>query len=88
MGTTADSAERLFAIVSRRDGTLMNLCAGPSPHGRCSRVERGEIPCAGARVIPMRGTAADGLPFSIASGQQGPVCPLTWLDQESDLQRM
>jgi len=36
----------------------------------------------------MLGTAADGLPFSIAAGQQGPVCPLTWLDQESDLQRV
>jgi hypothetical protein len=83
MGTTGDSAERIFTIVSRWDGKLMNLCSGPSPDGRCSRADRGELPCAGARVVPLRGTAADGLPFSIAVGQQGPVCPLSWLDQES-----
>jgi hypothetical protein len=88
MGSRADSAERLFAIVSRRDCTLMNLCPGPSPDGRCSKAERGEVPCAGARVIPMWGTGADGLPFSIAAGQRAPVCPLKWLDQESDLQRV
>jgi hypothetical protein len=88
MGSRADSAERLFAIVSRRDGTLLNLCPGPSPDGGCSKAERGDVPCAGARVISMRGTAADGLPFSIAAGQQGPMCPLKWLDQESNLQRV
>jgi hypothetical protein len=81
MGSTGDSADRLFAIVSRPDGKLMNLCPGPAPDGRCASAERGEVPCAGARVVPLRGTAADGLPFSVAVAQQGPRCPLEWVDQ-------
>jgi hypothetical protein len=81
MGTRGDSSERLFAIVDRQDGKLVNLCPGPSPDGRCSRAETGEVPCAGARVVPMRGTVADGLPFSVPVDQQGPSCPLDWVDQ-------
>jgi hypothetical protein len=81
MGTTGDSAERLFAIVGRQHGKLVNLCPGPSPHGRCSRTGAGQLPCAGARVMPLRGTVADGLPFSVAADQPGPRCPLDWVDQ-------
>lgn len=81
MGTIGDSADRLFAIVGREDGKLVNLCAGPSPDGRCPRTDAGQLPCAGARVMPLRGTIADGLPFSVAAGQQGPRCALDWVDQ-------
>jgi hypothetical protein len=81
MGTTGDSADRLFAIVSRQDGKLTNLCPGPSPDGWCSRTEAGQLPCAGARVLPLRGTVADGLPFSVPGDQQGTRCPLDWVDQ-------
>jgi hypothetical protein len=81
MGTTGDSAERLFAIVGRRHRKLTNLCQGPSPDGQCPRAYAGELPCAGARVVPMRGTSADGLPFSVPADQHGPRCPLAWVDQ-------
>jgi len=80
MENIGDSADRLFAIVSRPNGKLMNLCQGPSLIGRCSRAETGEVPCAGARVVPMRGTAANGLPFSVAVDQRGPRSPLDWVD--------
>jgi hypothetical protein len=80
MTYTADPADRLFAIVSRQDGKLVNLCPGPSPDGLCSRAETGQVPCAGARVMPLRGTIAAGLPFSVAADATGPRCPLDWVD--------
>ena len=81
MDTMADSADRLFEIIGVQDGKLRNLCPGPSPGGLCSRTEMGPVPCAGARVVPLRGTSADGLPFSVAADQQGPRCPLEWVNQ-------
>jgi hypothetical protein len=41
MENIGDCADRLFAIVRRPNGKLMNLCQGPSPSGRCSRAETG-----------------------------------------------
>ncbi len=55
MGTAGDFVDRLFAIVGRPDGKLVNLCPGPSPDSRCSRTEADHLPCAGARVMPLRG---------------------------------
>jgi hypothetical protein len=81
MTTTAGPGDRLFAIVSRLNGKLVNLCPGPSPDGRCSRAETGQVPCADARVVPLRGTTAVGLPFSVAADATGPRCPLAWVDQ-------
>jgi hypothetical protein len=81
MTTIGDSVARLFAIVSRQDGKLVDLCPGPSPDGRCPRAEAGQVPCAGERVVPLRGTTADGLPFSVAADASGPRCPLDWVDR-------
>lgn len=75
-----DPADRLFAIVSGQDGKLVNLCPGPFQDGDCSRAETGPVPCAGARVVPLRGTVADGLPFSVAVDASAPRCPLEWVD--------
>lgn len=72
--------DRMFAIVSRPKGHLENLCPGPSVAGTCPRAEGGPLPCAGARVVPLTGTDANGLPFSVPSDQQGPRCPLAWVD--------
>jgi hypothetical protein len=75
-----DSPDRMFAIVSRRGGHLENICPGPSAAGTCPRDGSGPLPCAGARVVPLTGTDANGLPFSVPSGRLGPRCPLAWLD--------
>lgn len=79
MARRADHSEHLFAIVDRLDGRLVDLCSGPVADGGCPRSEAGAPPCAGHRVIPMRGTRADGLPFSIPSTASGAVCPVGWL---------
>ena len=79
MTRMTDPADRLFAIVSRPDGKLVNLCPGPSVDGRCSKDGTGLVPCAGARVVPLRGTMADGLPFSVGADATGPRCPLDWV---------
>jgi hypothetical protein len=76
-------ADRLFAMVRAEDGRMVNLCPGPAPDGTCPRAanEAGLVPCAGARVIPLHGTGADGLPFTVAADAQGTLCPMHWIDQ-------
>jgi hypothetical protein len=74
--------DRLFAIVSRADGRLQSLCGGPSEDGTCPNADKGMLPCAGTRVVPMAGTDADGLPFSVPAGEHAPRCPLAWVDEE------
>lgn len=80
MKPIADSSDRLFAIVGQREHRLANLCPGPSASGDCTRAGPGVLPCAGARVVPVRGTRADGLIFSVQSDDRGPRCPMAWVD--------
>jgi hypothetical protein len=80
MHRTADSPDRMIAIVGRPEGHLENLCPGPSAAGTCPQAAGGPLPCAGARVVPLTGTDANGLPFSVPSDQHGPRCPLAWVD--------
>jgi hypothetical protein len=80
MRPAPDSPDRMFAIVSRPVGHLENLCPGPSAAGTCPQAVGGPLPCTGARVVPLTGTAAKGLPFSVPSDQHGPLCPLAWVD--------
>jgi hypothetical protein len=79
----ADSTDRLFGIVGQRNPCLVNLCPGPSADGDCPQAVADELPCAGKRVIPLRGTSANGLVFSVRSDQRGPGCPLAWVDDSS-----
>ena len=78
--TSPDRApRRMFGIVGRHTGHLDALCDGPTPDGRCPQTGGGTLPCAGERVIPLSGTVADGLPFSISPAEAGPECPLSWV---------
>jgi hypothetical protein len=81
MNLATDPPDRLFAIVGRREGHFENLCPGPSAAGTCPQATGGPLPCAGARVVPLTGTGANGLPFSVPSDQRGPRCPLAWVDE-------
>lgn len=81
MTDAADQADRLFAIVSGPDREIENLCPGPTPDGRCPKADAGRVPCAGARVVPLRGTHANGLPFSVPADASAPRCPLDWVAQ-------
>ena len=75
--------ERLFAIVRAEDGRMVNLCPGPALDGTCPRATTatGLVPCAGTRVVPLHGSSADGLPFTVAADAHGTVCPMHWIDQ-------
>lgn len=77
------STDRLFGIVGPPNRRLENLCPGPSADGDCPQAVDDVLPCAGKRVIPLRGTAANGLIFSVGSEQRGPGCPLEWVDDPS-----
>ncbi|MDQ2959584.1 MAG: hypothetical protein M3R48_00820 [Candidatus Dormibacteraeota bacterium] len=74
--------DRLFAIARSGDGHMVNICPGPEADGTCPRASGSDlVPCAGARVIPLHGSGADGLPFSIPADAAGVACPMHWLDQ-------
>jgi hypothetical protein len=74
------AADRLFLILDPRSRRVAGICTGPGPDGRCkSFVPDQEPPCAGHRVVPLRQTAANGLPFFV-SFHEGDHCPLAWLD--------
>ena len=82
MKTTDGAADRLFLILDPRSRRVVEICTGPGLDGRCpSFVVDQAPPCAGYRVIPLRQTAANGLPFFIAF-HEGDHCPLAWLDAD------
>lgn len=80
MTTSRQRPDRLFAIVDGQDRSLLDLCTGPDDEGHCARRAPGAVPCAAARVVPLRGTRADGLPFSVPADAMGPTCPMAWVD--------
>ncbi len=72
--------DRLFAMTEGAKRHALDFCHGPDAEGRCPSLVPGQpLPCAGRRVVPMRGTLADGLPFRVSGGEDG-RCPLAWLD--------
>ncbi|MGD0833965.1 MAG: hypothetical protein ABSA40_05995 [Candidatus Dormibacteria bacterium] len=74
------SADRLFLILDPRSRRVVEICTGPGPDGRCpSFVADQAPPCVGFRVVPLRQTSANGLPFFVAY-DEGDHCPLAWLD--------
>ena len=70
--------ERLFQIVDPETRKLVASCDGPDSRGDCPYRLGSLIPCAGLRVIPLSGTIANGLPFSVQR-REWDGCPLEWL---------
>jgi hypothetical protein len=70
--------ERTFMIVDRWSEQPLGICSGPTHSGQCPHAKDGQIPCAGRKVIPLSGTAAHGLPFTIMTGPTS-ECPVAWL---------
>ena len=82
MKPTESAADRLFLILDPRSGHVVEICTGPGPDGRCPSFVADQPPlCAGHRVIPLRQTSANGLPFFVAF-HEGDHCPLAWLDAD------
>jgi hypothetical protein len=70
---------RVVATIAMRDGRGTERCHGPAWDGHCPRPRSdGTIPCAGGRILPLRGTAADGV-WLAAPGGAGTRCPLAGL---------
>jgi len=75
--------DRLFLLLDPQTRRVIDLCTGPSPSGDCPSFVGGQpLPCEGYRVVPMRRTSANGLPFLVAHSE-GTRCPLAWVDEGS-----
>ena len=83
MGMTT-SADRLFLLLDPHTRRVVDICTGPTATGDCPAYVAGQpLTCAGVRVVPLRRTSANGLPFLVDEGE-GPRCPLAWLDQGAE----
>ena len=78
-----ETHDRLFQIVDPVTNKLVDICTGPTPIGGCPRADTPPYDCIGLRVVPMRGTLADGLPFTATSARNG-RCPLAWVDDDPE----
>lgn len=83
MLTVDAAADLLFMIVDPATGRLVGLCQGPDHGSRCGRAEAPPLPCEGFRVVPVRGTRARGLPFTVGKTVSN-RCPMAWVEQEED----
>src|ERR1039457_1053562 len=73
-------ADRLFLLLDPHTRRVGDLCTGPTASGDCPAHLAGQpLTCAGFRVVPLRRTPANGLPF-LVDECEGPRCPLAWLD--------
>lgn len=64
------------AGIELPDGRGTLRCSGPVWDGLCPRAATdGSVPCAGGRILPLRGTWADGA-WLTAPADAGPQCPL------------
>jgi hypothetical protein len=64
------------ADIELSDGRGRQLCHGPVWDGLCPLAARdGRVPCAGGRVLALRGTWADGAWLEVGDNA-GPECPL------------
>jgi hypothetical protein len=69
---------RVRVAIAYGDGRVEDRCEGPTPDGGCPRTTRnGRVACAGARILPLWGTSADGEQI-LVSGVAG-RCPLAGL---------
>jgi hypothetical protein len=79
MGMTTP-ADRLFLLLDPHTRRVADICTGPTATGDCPAYLAGQpLTCAGFRVVPLRRTSANGLPFLVDEAE-GPRCPLAWLD--------
>ena len=75
--------DRLFLLLDPQTRRVIDLCTGPSPSGDCPSFVGGQpLPCDGSRVVPLRRTSANGLPFLVAHSE-GTRCPMAWLVEGS-----
>ena len=77
------TADRLFMIVDPATGRMVGLCQGPDHGSRCGQAEAPPLPCEGYRVVPVRGTSANGLPFSVGKTVSA-RCPMAWVKPADD----
>ncbi len=64
------------ADIELSAGRGMQRCHGPVWEGLCPGPQAdGRVPCAGGRILALRGTWADGAWLSVGS-DAGPECPL------------
>lgn len=71
---------RVRVAIAFEGGLAESRCDGPTADGGCPHLDAaGRVACAGAEILPLRGTAADGqrLPVDGNSAR----CPLTALTQ-------
>ena len=78
-----ETPDRLFSLVDPITRHQIALCTGPDQDGMCPSAHEGQPPCAGLRVVPLRGTPANGLPFTVSGGTPG-RCPLAWVAEPMD----
>jgi hypothetical protein len=73
-------ADRLFLMLDPRTRRVVDLCTGPAESGDCPSYVSGQsLPCEGFRVVPVRQTSANGLPFLVGLCE-GTRCPLAWVN--------
>ena len=73
-------ADRLFLMLDPRTRRVVDLCTGPAESGDCPSYVAGQpLPCEGYRVVPLRQTSANGLPFLVGLCE-GTRCPLAWVN--------
>lgn len=70
---------RVSASIELTGGRGIQRCHGPVWDGLCPHAEAdGSVPCAGGRILALRGTWADGA-WLAAPDDVGPHCPLAGL---------
>jgi hypothetical protein len=70
---------RVRVAIRFPDGRMALQCAGPGPDSRCPLTDENDVvACAGAMIVALRGTIADGRPLTV-DGSAGPRCPLARL---------
>ena len=73
-------ADRLFLLLDPITRRVVDLCTGPGRDGECPQHVAGQpLPCEARRVVPIRQTPANGLPFMVGP-REDDRCPMAWVD--------
>ena len=73
------------ADIELSGGRGRQHCRGPVWDALCPRAAgNGRVPCAGGRILPLRGTWADGASLLVGD-QAGPECPLAGMVTRSSV---